>query len=85
VPVPIGPSLPRRDRAEGRERYCRVMLILFKSWTTVDDLRGTFTSWSDAFEQFMKECSPSKVCIMNNMQILHECRDSRDDHFANRR
>ncbi|KAJ7790319.1 hypothetical protein B0H14DRAFT_2626154 [Mycena olivaceomarginata] len=22
---------------------------------------------------------------MNNMQILHECRDSRDDHFAERR
>ncbi|KAG1795867.1 hypothetical protein EV424DRAFT_1334383, partial [Suillus variegatus] len=85
VPVPIGPSLPRRDRSELRERYCRTMLILFKPWTTVLDLRSTFSTWSDAFEDFVKTCSPAKLWIMKNMQILHECKDSRDDHFANRR
>ncbi|KAG2151975.1 hypothetical protein BD769DRAFT_1343142, partial [Suillus cothurnatus] len=85
VPVPIGPSLPRRDRVEVREKYCRVMLILFKPWMTVDDLRGTFNTWSDAFEDFVDHCSPNKTFIMKNMQIFHECKDSRDDHFANRR
>ncbi|KAG2127794.1 hypothetical protein BD769DRAFT_1294014, partial [Suillus cothurnatus] len=85
IPVPIGPSLPRRDRLEVRERYCRVMLILFKPWISVDDLRSEFESWSDAFENFIKRCGPNKLFIMKNMQILHECKDSRDDHFANRR
>ncbi|KAG1792669.1 uncharacterized protein HD556DRAFT_1221363, partial [Suillus plorans] len=74
-----GPSLPRRDRLELRERYCRTMLILFKPWTTVLDLRSTFSTWSDAFEDFVKTCSPAKLWIMKNMQILHECKDSRDD------
>ncbi|KAG1837381.1 hypothetical protein DFJ58DRAFT_616030, partial [Suillus subalutaceus] len=74
-----GPSLPRRDCPEVRERYCRVMLILFKPWTTVADLRSTFGSWTDAFEAFVKICSPNKLFVMKNMQILHECKDSRDD------
>ncbi|KAG2125575.1 hypothetical protein BD769DRAFT_1296232, partial [Suillus cothurnatus] len=74
-----GPSLPRRDRVEVREKYCRVMLILFKPWMTVDDLRGTFNTWSDAFEDFVDHCSPNKTFIMKNMQIFHECKDSRDD------
>lgn len=30
VPVPMGPSLPRRDKPERLEGYCRTMLILFK-------------------------------------------------------
>ncbi|KAG1851159.1 hypothetical protein F4604DRAFT_1513526, partial [Suillus subluteus] len=62
-----------------REKYCRVMLILFKPWTTVADLRGTFKTWSDAFEDFVINCSPNKMFIMKNMQILHKCKDSRDD------
>ena len=28
IPVPIGPALPRGDRPEVYERYCRLMLIL---------------------------------------------------------
>ncbi|KIK33913.1 hypothetical protein CY34DRAFT_64754, partial [Suillus luteus UH-Slu-Lm8-n1] len=61
------------------------MLILFKAWTTPGDLRGTFESWAAAFEDFLIHCSADTIWIMKNMQILHECRDSRDDHFANRR
>ncbi|KAG1887029.1 hypothetical protein F4604DRAFT_1533382, partial [Suillus subluteus] len=61
------------------------MLILFKPWSTIDDLRGAFQTWSDAFEDFVDNCAPNKLFVMKNMQILHECKDSRDDHFANRR
>ena len=38
VPVPVGPSIPRRDREETKERHARLMLILLKPWTTVEDL-----------------------------------------------
>ncbi|KAJ3967154.1 hypothetical protein EV361DRAFT_774268, partial [Lentinula raphanica] len=74
-----GPGLPRRDRLEVYDRYCRVMLILFKPWRTLSDLRMPSETWSDAFKDFLKEC-PDSICkLITNMQLLHECKDSRDD------
>src|ERR1700722_8524980 len=85
VPVPLGPGLPRRDRKETYTRFCRLMLILFKPWRKATDLRSEFQSWEDAYVHFLEDCSPEYIAKMNNMQVLHECRDSRDDHFAQRR
>ncbi|KAG1752314.1 uncharacterized protein EDB91DRAFT_1045077, partial [Suillus paluster] len=59
-----------------------LMLILFSPWSAPKDLMNTYSSWSDAFEHFMRECPPKFQYIMKNMQILHECQDSRDDHYA---
>ncbi|KAF5334229.1 hypothetical protein D9611_014313 [Ephemerocybe angulata] len=86
VPVPIGPALPRRDRPDVREKYCRLMLILFKPWRSPKDLIGSFSSWGDAFEDFTHSrlYTPHVNNILNNMQVFHECKDSRDDHFRNR-
>lgn len=86
VPVPVGPgSLPRRDREDVFQRYCRLMLVLFKPWRNARHLRKPGQVWSDAFLEFKACCDSRIVQIMNNMQLLHECRDSRDDHFAQRR
>ena len=85
VPVPIGPSIPRRDNEAIKERYCRLMLIFFKPWRHAQDLRSENETWSDAFENFIESCLPETTKIIENMQLLHECKDSRDDHFANRR
>ncbi|KAH7924615.1 hypothetical protein BV22DRAFT_1012930, partial [Leucogyrophana mollusca] len=85
VPVPTGPGIPRRDRAELKERYCRLMLIFFKPWRRPSDLRDPGQTWSDAFTVFESMCHPRFKSMMKNMQILHECRDSRDDHFHQRR
>lgn len=86
IPVPVGPSsLPRRDRDNVFQRYCRLMLILFKPWRNARHLRKTGQSWSDAFLDFKSSCDGRFIRIMDNMQLLHECKDSRDDHFAQRR
>ncbi|KAJ7768744.1 hypothetical protein B0H14DRAFT_2402635 [Mycena olivaceomarginata] len=85
VPVPIGPGIPRRDKSDVYARYCRLMLIFFKPWRHAKDLRKPGQSWTDAFNLFKQNCSLSVIYKMDNMQILHECRDSRDDHFAERR
>ncbi|KAJ7901464.1 hypothetical protein B0H13DRAFT_1621961 [Mycena leptocephala] len=85
IPVPIGPGIPRRDKEQLREKYCRLMPIFFKPWRHAVDLKDTHPSWECAFDEFIKTCSQSVLPKMNNMQILHECRDSRDDHFAERR
>ena len=58
------------------------MLILFKPWYHAKDLRENGEHWSDGFMRFMCTCPKQFKKIMDNMQILHECRDSRDDHFA---
>ncbi|KAJ7848129.1 hypothetical protein B0H14DRAFT_2356886 [Mycena olivaceomarginata] len=85
VAVPIGPGIPRRDKPDSYSRYCRLMLIFFKPWRHASDLRVGGQSWVDAFNLFKANCQPSVLNMMDNMQILHECRDSRDDHFAERR
>ncbi|TDL13846.1 hypothetical protein BD410DRAFT_734788, partial [Rickenella mellea] len=79
IPVPIGPAIPRRDRPDQRARYCRLMLMFFKPWRHASDLRCTHQSWEDAFTEFTGTCSPRFLKFMDNMQILHECKDSRDD------
>ncbi|KAF5326514.1 hypothetical protein D9611_000713 [Ephemerocybe angulata] len=87
VPVPIGPAIPRRDssKPEDIERHSRLMLILFKPWQNPDDLRkSSLQSWAEALADFLQYCSPADISRMGNMQVLHECKDSRDDHFARR-
>lgn len=85
VPVPIGPRIYRRDVSDVREDYCRLMLILFKPWRNLAQLKEEFSTWEEAFQSFNDAASPRVLKIMENMQRLHECRDSRDDHYANRR
>ncbi|KIL63477.1 hypothetical protein M378DRAFT_79693, partial [Amanita muscaria Koide BX008] len=86
IPVLVG-SVPRRDQPEFYVRYCRLMLILFKPWRTAFDLRASQESWATAFDRFKTSslCSHEFQDIMNNMQMLHECKDSRDEHFCQRR
>ena len=76
VPVPIGPAVPRRDEVEKYSRYCRLMLILFKPWRSVGDLRDQTQSWDHAFSSFRSKMDSQHTQIMDNMQVLHECRDS---------
>ena len=83
LPAPVGPSLPRRDKCETHERFCRLMLILLKPWNAPQDLIFGHESFEAAFHTFLEENERWNVLI-NNMQLLHECRDSRDDHFENR-
>ncbi|RXW17049.1 hypothetical protein EST38_g8796 [Candolleomyces aberdarensis] len=86
IPVTVGPAIPRRDRPESYERYCRLMLILFKPWRVPQDLRVSAETWALEFEQFKASSAftPTVAAILENMQVFHECRDSRDDHFKNR-
>jgi len=85
VPVPIGPAIPRRDRPELYAKYARLMLILFKPWRREADLRAGASNWPEAFEEFLKSCTKETRKVMDNMQILHECKDSKDSHYRMRR
>lgn len=81
VPVLVGPQIPRRDREETRERYCRAVLTLFVPWRTVYDLCTLNESWSDALEARKLLISSSALKIIDNIQLLHECKSERDEHL----
>jgi hypothetical protein len=82
IPVLIG-SVPRQYQPETYARYCHLMLILFRPWQTAFDLRRPQESWETVFDDFKSStlCSDEFKQTMNNMQLLHECKDSHNDHF----
>ncbi|KAF8237219.1 hypothetical protein L208DRAFT_1105277, partial [Tricholoma matsutake] len=59
-----------------------LMLILFKPWRTTFDLHQPNGSWSTAFKNYRSStcCSNEFKELMDNMQLLHECKDKHDDH-----
>ncbi|KAF8975735.1 hypothetical protein BDQ17DRAFT_1183159, partial [Cyathus striatus] len=65
-----------------RMTHTCLMLILFLSWRNVHDLRKNFSSWFHAFSYFYDNCLQNIREKIDNMQVLHKCKDSRDDHFA---
>ena len=86
IPVMIGPALPKRNSEKERAQYCRAMLLLFKPWRTAADLKPEQETWESVFDSFKEsaECDIEICQILNNMQILHECKESRDTHMKNR-
>lgn len=50
------------------------------------DLKGRFDSWQDAFVAWKASAgySTSVEDVLMNMQLLHECKDSCDNHFKSR-
>ncbi|KAJ7036044.1 hypothetical protein C8F04DRAFT_954301, partial [Mycena alexandri] len=85
VPVPIGPALPKRSDSMFAEKHARLMLIFFKPWRHALDLREPGQTWSQAYQDFLPMCDPDHLERIENMQLLHECKDSRDAHYAERR
>ncbi|CAF2763621.1 unnamed protein product [Rotaria sp. Silwood2] len=81
VPVLYGPQIPRQDRDDTRERYCRAMLTLFVPWRTVTDLCDISQTWEDAFKCRQHLILSNSWTIIENIQLLHECKKDRDDHL----
>ncbi|CAF3241520.1 unnamed protein product [Rotaria sp. Silwood2] len=81
VPILYGPQIPRRDRDDTRERYSRAILTLFVPWRTVTDLCGVNQTWEDAFKSRQNRISIHSWKIIENIQLLHECKKDRDEHL----
>lgn len=81
VPVLIGPKPPRQDSKSDSMRlgYSRLMLILFKLCRHASDLIQETQDRTAAFNDFERVCQPQFARTMSNIQILHECCDSRND------
>jgi hypothetical protein len=81
VPILYGPQIPRQDRADTRERYCRALLTLFVPWRTITDLCDLNQTWEDAFQSRLDHISIHSSKIIENIQLLHECKKDRDEHL----
>lgn len=81
VPVLLGPPVPRRDREDTEERYCRSILALFTPWRSVSDLCGVDQTWEQAFEIRRSRITPESCKIIDNIQLLQECKSDRDGHL----
>lgn len=81
VPVLFGPQVPRKDRDDTRERYCRALLTLFVPWRAVHDLCGVDQTWENAFQSRQSLIAPHSWKIIDNIQLLHECKKDRDEHL----
>ncbi|KAJ7070385.1 hypothetical protein B0H15DRAFT_793512, partial [Mycena belliarum] len=67
-----------RDIDNLKQKHARLMLILFKPWRHAHDLRNPEESWEEAYQRFRTICSVSVLEAVDNIHILHECKDSRD-------
>lgn len=81
IPVLLGPQIPRREREETRERYSRALLTLFVPWRTVHNLCTANQTWSEALNARHCLISNSSLKIIDNIQLLHECKNDRDEHL----
>lgn len=81
VPVLYGPQIPRQDRDDTRERYSRALLTLFVPWRTVTDLCDVNQTWEEALESRQNLISIRARVIIENIQLLHECKKDRDEHL----
>jgi hypothetical protein len=81
VPVLYGPQIPRQDRDDTRERYNRALLTLFVPWRNVTDLCDINQTWENAFESRKDLISAYSWKIIENIQLLHECKKDRDEHL----
>jgi hypothetical protein len=81
VPVFIGPHIPRKDREETQERYSRAIATLLIPWRSVKDLCDSNQSWHEALSCRQGRISTESQQIIQNIQLLHECKKDRDAHL----
>ena len=70
-----------RDRDDTRERYSRALLTLFVPWRTVTDLCDVNQTWEDALKSRQNCIFIHSWKIIENIQLLHECKKDRDEHL----
>ncbi|KAI0740114.1 hypothetical protein C8Q76DRAFT_580390, partial [Earliella scabrosa] len=86
VPVLLGDRIPRPGRSdEETDLWARMMLILFVPWRLPSDLKHSDESWTDAYERQKSVISSRHLQIIENMNVLSECRDARDAQREMRR
>jgi hypothetical protein len=79
INVLLGDKLPRPDRGTAeRDKWSQAMMILFKPWHELSDLKGGGESWTVAFKR--TQFNHGALDIMNNINVENECKDAKDKY-----
>ena len=81
VPVLHGPPIPRQDRVDTRERYCRSIVTLFVPWRPIKYLCDINQTWEQALETRRVKIATGSSKIIDNIQLLQECKKDKDEHL----
>ena len=86
VPVILGNRTPRCDREpDEREAWARMMTILFVPWRRPSDLRNPEETWLQSYQRHENCISVEHKQIIENMNVLSQCKDARDESATMRR
>lgn len=70
IPVIIGPSVPRMNDLTNRDLYAKIILLLFRPWRKLNNLRPNNTSWATAFDSFYLNASEEIRQLISNLEYL---------------
>jgi hypothetical protein len=82
LPNFVGAYFPRNDNEDVREFYSASMLVLFKPWRCISDLKRTDQSWEDAFREFRTTAPPYVAFVLSNIQYFHRCETAAEEDRA---
>jgi hypothetical protein len=80
--VQIAYSIPSKNNKLKTELYSMIMLILFKCWRSKSDLIEHYKSWNEAFSNFY--VNPEHQHVIDCIQLLHDAKQSRNEHVIER-
>ncbi|RHZ70488.1 hypothetical protein Glove_271g119 [Diversispora epigaea] len=75
IPILHGKNILSKEDLKSKEHYGLYILLLFKPWTTADDLITKYSSWYEACNAFLQNSNLSTRLqfIIKNIELLHRC------------
>ncbi|KAF9494034.1 hypothetical protein BDN71DRAFT_1508086 [Pleurotus eryngii] len=67
----VGKWFPRREDSDNQDLYCTSMLMLFKPWRQLADLKMQDESFKAAFDKFIASCPQRFLRVMDNMEYYY--------------
>ncbi|KAJ2915818.1 hypothetical protein MD484_g4610, partial [Candolleomyces efflorescens] len=75
LPRFTGRWFPRRDNPRTEEFYCASMLMLLVPWRSLEDLKSSTETFSQAFARRLGTTDVFNQTVMDNIQNYYECAD----------
>ena len=79
IPIILGPSFAKKRNIEEYEIYCKMMLILFKPWTDLFNLKINNTTWIASYEMYLFELNNQDNHILQYIQNIGLLCKSKED------
>ena len=76
IPIILGPRIPSKNDIEKSDLYCQIILLLFKPWINILELKNKDESWKTGLQKFITLLSFNKnnrlLTYIDNLELLHK-------------